>query len=126
MAHDESEVVVMDGEHFSEGETGRGGCVCPICGSRLRRGPIEIKEQYVLANGKMVRLSPAELLIFSRLLVGFPEPVAREVVYDGLDARTFNTHICHIRQKVAKVGLRIKTVYGVGFRLLDNQMETAA
>jgi len=126
MAHDESEVVVMDGEYFSEGEAGRGGCVCPICGSRLQRGPIEIKERYVVANGKMVRLSPAELLIFSRLLVGFPEPVAREVVYDGLDARTFNTHICHIRQKVAIVGLRIKTVYGVGFRLLDSQMEAVA
>ena len=105
MAHVESEAVVMDGEHFSDGEAGRGGCVCPICGSRLQWGPIEIKEQYVLANGKIVRLSPAQLLIFSRLLEGFPEAVAREVVYETWkciteaehpDKSTLNTHICHM------------------------------
>lgn len=127
----------MKGEYYCEGEVGNEGRNCPICGAPLSSRGIEIKEQYVVANGNAVMLSPVELLIFSRLLKSFPGSVARELVYEALiskhvteadwpEEKTLNTHICHIRQKVAKVGLEIKTVHGVGFRILHRQKEEVA
>jgi len=120
----------MQGEHACEGEGLEDGRTCPVCGSLLPSKGIVLKERYVIANGKTVSLSTTEALIFARLLKGHPGTVARELLYEALianrmteanrpDEKTLNTHICHIRQKVAQVALKIETVYGVGFRILD-------
>jgi len=122
----EGESVCGDG---SGGETIE-RCSCPICGSPLPVRGIGFKDRVVVANGACVQLSNTEAVIFARLLKGYPGVVARESVYHALvslrfteadwpNEKTIDAHICHIRRKLGKVGLKIETDYGFGFRLIE-------
>jgi len=106
-------------------------CPCPLCGSVLPVVGIRLKDGYVVANGASVRLSNVEATIFARLLKGYPGAVRREFVFqahvsgrlceaDWPNEKIIDVHISHIRRKLVRIGFKIETSYGFGFRLVED------
>jgi DNA-binding winged helix-turn-helix (wHTH) protein len=125
----------VGGQENADGDGADGGtierCSCPLCGSVLPVVGIRLKDGYVVANGASVRLSNVEATIFARLLKGYPGAVPRELIYQALvsgrsceadwpQEKIIDVHISHIRGKLVRIGLKIETSYGFGFRLVED------
>ena len=105
------------GERFPHPE---GGAAPP-----LRSGDLEIDESNftVRLKGKTVVLTKIEFSILAELVKSKGRLKTREALLEKVwgfdsygDSRTIDTHLSRLRQKLGKVGERIETVRGVGYR----------
>ncbi|AVQ95304.1 response regulator transcription factor [Ethanoligenens harbinense] len=78
----------------------------------------------VEVDGKPVELSGKEFQILSYLLINAGQTVSREQIYAavwkdafGGDLSTVTVHIKNLRDKLGAEGRRIRTVWGIGYRL---------
>jgi two-component system alkaline phosphatase synthesis response regulator PhoP len=82
----------------------------------------------VTAEGKLVELTPTEFEMLRMFLESAGRVLTRtqlleattEGSFEGLE-RTVDSHIKNLRRKVDPGSARIETVYGVGYRLNDDQ-----
>ena len=91
----------------------------------LRAGDLEIDESNfeARAKGKLVELTKIEFSLLAELVKAKGRLQTRETLLEKVwgfdsygDSRTIDTHLSRLRQKLGKIGERIETVRGVGFR----------
>ena len=91
----------------------------------LRVGELEIDESNfeVRLRGKPLDLTKTEFSILAELVKAKGRLKTREMLLEKVwgfdsygDSRTIDTHLSRLRQKLGKLGERIETVRGVGFR----------
>lgn len=91
----------------------------------LRVGDLEIDEANFEARikGKKLELTKTELSLLTELVKAKGRLQTREALLEKVwgfdsygDSRTVDTHFSRLRQKLGKLGERIETVRGVGFR----------
>ena len=91
----------------------------------LRVGELEIDENNFQARlkGKPVDLTKTEFSLLLELVKAKGRLKTREVLLEAVwgfdsygDSRTIDTHLSRLRQKLGKIGERIETVRGMGFR----------
>jgi DNA-binding response OmpR family regulator len=92
----------------------------------LQEGPLLVDPDAHVArvDGEPVDLTPKEFDLLTMLLRNPGRAFAREYLLDkvwgyefgGLDTRTVDTHVLRLRKKLGRVGERIETVWGVGYR----------
>ena len=91
----------------------------------LRTGELEIDETNFQARikGKPVELTKTEFCLLAELVKAKGRLKTREALLEAVwgfesygDSRTIDTHLSRLRQKLGKIGERIETVRGVGFR----------
>jgi two-component system phosphate regulon response regulator PhoB len=94
----------------------------------IRLGDLEIDETNFEARlkGKAVELTKTEFSILVALVKSKGRLQTREVLLEKVwgfesygDSRTIDTHLSRLRQKLGKIGERIETVRGVGFRFRE-------
>ncbi len=99
---------------------------------RKDRPPIEINYDLneVSSNGKKIKIKGFELDFVRCLADAYPGHVSRDqigrYIYGGNpdiepDSEILNSRLYYVRQKLAKIGVGIKTVYKVGYSLVSNQ-----
>jgi DNA-binding response OmpR family regulator len=85
---------------------------------------IDVGEHVASVEGRTVELTPKEFDLLALLVRNPGRAFARDYLldkvwgyeYGGLDTRTVDTHVLRLRKKLASVGDRIETVWGVGYR----------
>ena len=91
----------------------------------LRIGELEIDEGNFEARvkGKPVELTRTEFLLLVELVKAKGRLRSREALLESVwgfdsygDSRTIDTHLSRLRQKLGKLGDRIETVRGMGYR----------
>jgi DNA-binding response OmpR family regulator len=84
---------------------------------------ITFRDTYVEIEGKKVELTKKEMELLKILFENKNTPVSKEIlllkVWGNKDVskRTVDVHIKHLRDKLGDFGSRIKTVWGVGYKL---------
>ena len=104
----------------------------PVVGARhaspLRLGELEIDESNfeVRIKGKPVELTKTEFYLLVELVKAGGRLKTRDALLETVwgfesygDSRTLDTHFSRLRQKLGKMGERIETVRGMGFRFRD-------
>lgn len=95
---------------------------------RLRVGELEIDETNfeVRIKGKPAELTKIEFSLLLELVKAKGRVRTREALLEKVwgfesygDSRTIDTHLSRLRQKLGKLGERIETVRGIGFRFLS-------
>ena len=95
---------------------------------RLRMGDLEIDESNFEARlkGKPVELTKIEFSLLAQLVKSKGRLQTREALLEKVwgfdsygDSRTIDTHLSRLRQKLGKMGDRIETVRGMGYRFKD-------
>ena len=95
---------------------------------RVRIGDLEIDESNfeVRLKGKPVELTKIEFLLLVELLKARGRLKTREALLEKVwgfdsygDSRTIDTHLSRLRQKLGKMGERIETVRGMGYRFRE-------
>lgn len=103
----------------------RGGKKPEAVPASLRVDELEIDESNFEARikGKPVELTKTEFSILAELVKAKGRLKTRETLLEKVwgfdsygDSRTIDTHLSRLRQKLGKMGERIETVRGVGFR----------
>ena len=95
--------------------------------SRQRVGPIEIDRtgREVRVEGSLCSLTRTEFDLLAVLVARSGEAIRREQLADQVlrqdDSATeaLQTHVSRLRKKLGTAGSRIKTVWGIGYRLED-------
>lgn len=96
----------------------------------IREGELEIDESnfQVRYKGKPVELTKTEFSLLAELVKAKGRLKSRDVLLETVwgfesygDSRTIDTHLSRLRQKLGKIGERIETVRGVGFRFRDER-----
>lgn len=95
----------------------------------IRSGGLEIDtDKYSVSfDGKAVRLTPNEFKLLHLLAIRPGQTLTREQLLDGLHGAAFNmdrsidSHIKNLRKKLETASGRsmIETVYGIGYRLIE-------
>jgi DNA-binding response OmpR family regulator len=94
--------------------------------AKLMVGPItlDVAQHIVTIDGDPVELTATEFKLLQTLLASPLQVFSRELLIDAaigedvyVDERTIDTHIAAIRRKLGSYRGRIKTVWGVGYRL---------
>jgi DNA-binding response OmpR family regulator len=76
-------------------------------------------------NSKNVSLTSREYAIFKSLYQEINEPVSRERILTSLEKeekltrRNIDVHIFSLRKKLIKIGLKVETIRGIGYKLYD-------
>lgn len=103
--------------------------VCDKCGQAIPMiGGVRLDGLTILAEGRGdVKLTKLEALFFSYLLINPHQTKSRDnimnyiICTDGRDEDRTDTVVsvlvCHVRKKIARLGLEIETVWGLGYRL---------
>lgn len=92
----------------------------------IKAGPIEVDttQHKISVNGEEVQLTLTEFKILKELVFNSGNLVTREDlrtrVFEGayVTNRTIDVHICSLRKKLKDAGDPVKTVRGVGYRLI--------
>jgi DNA-binding response OmpR family regulator len=92
----------------------------------LEDGPlrVDVGGHTASVDGQPVELTPKEFDLLAVLVRHPGRAFARDYLldkvwghdYGGLDTRTVDTHVLRLRKKLGRVGERIETVWGVGYR----------
>lgn len=100
---------------------------CPTCGHEVDARVFTDPESCSVAHeGMMIRLTRTQFEVFDVLLKRFPATVNKDRIYDalysmrsdgGADPKIIDVLVCHIRRKIAPIGLSIRTSWGVGYAL---------
>ncbi len=107
--------------------TGAGSVSAPFP-LKIRIGELEIDESNfeVRLKGKLIELTKIEFSLLAELVKSRGRLKTREALLEKVwgfdsygDSRTINTHLSRLRQKLGKMGERIETVRGVGYRFKD-------
>ena len=92
---------------------------------QIHVGDLEIDENNYQAKlkGKLMDLTKTEFSLLRELLKAKGKLKTRDALLEAVwgfdsygDSRTIDTHLSRLRQKLGKIGERIETVRGVGFR----------
>ncbi|MCA9607639.1 MAG: response regulator transcription factor [Myxococcales bacterium] len=92
---------------------------------RVGRLHIDPRDRSVTLGGERVALRPTELALLESLARRAGRAVARStLVEEALDAgneRTLDVHVSRLRRKLGERGPRIDTVWGIGYRLREDE-----
>ncbi len=100
----------------------------PPAGKLIRIGELEIDEPNfeIRLKGKSVELTKTEFSLLAELVKAKGRLQTREALLEKVwgfesygDSRTVDTHLSRLRQKLGKIGERIETVRGVGYRFRE-------
>jgi DNA-binding response OmpR family regulator len=91
---------------------------CPCCGQSIPVSDevlVSLDTNSITVRGVSVRLEPREAEVLFVLAARMPAPIRRETIvakvwglWDGeATAKNVDVHICKLRRKLARVGLRI-------------------
>ena len=74
-------------------------------------------------KGNQIRLTLRESKIMEGLLKAMPNEVAKEHLFLSVwnvntEAKIMEVYICKIRKKLKNLGVRIETIWGVGYKLV--------
>ena len=102
---------------------------CSACGQDIPRDSrvvVDLEDNSLVVDSQMVRLTNSE----AELLYVLSNRIGRTVLRDTLMSAVYTISadapettkildvlICHIRKKIAKLNVRIETVWGRGYRL---------
>ncbi len=97
--------------------------------SAVEVGTVRIDEaaRTVTVGDRPVALTATELGILVALARKVGRPVTRQVLVDELDAgregaeRTLDVHVSRLRKKLGDEGVRIVTVFGIGYKLAGDR-----
>ena len=111
---------------------------CPCCGHALRTDQdirIDMDGGFIVAKGEVTRLTESEFNIFLRLWKAKPRMVTREQLMseaywlrndqDEPDIKIIDVMICKVRKKLLPLGVGIDTVWGRGYRILEQERVVA-
>lgn len=96
--------------------------------TKVRIGELEIDESNfeVRLKGKLIELTKIEFSLLAELVKSKGRLKTREMLLEKVwgfdsygDSRTIDTHLSRLRQKLGKMGERIETVRGMGYRFKD-------
>ena len=105
---------------------------CPTCGSDVSEAIDRIilveDRRHIIVNGTLIKLSRSEFDVFDLLYSKYPRIVTYNQMLIGLygghepdySEQSLRVFIYRSRKKIhqAEVGMRIKNVAGIGYRLL--------
>lgn len=100
----------------------------PVTQGPIRRGPLVIKpvERRAEVDGKLLSLTPTEFDLLTLLASHPGQAFERERLLDRVwgadyagDARTVDSHVKNLREKLGTHASLIATVWGVGYRLAE-------
>ena len=87
---------------------------------------VDISQHIVTLNKKEIELTPIEFNLLVLLLKRKGRVQSRDVLLNDvwsidsyITTRTVDTHIKRLRQKLGKIGDQIKTVHGIGYKLIN-------
>ena len=94
---------------------------------RCGRITMDVRKMQVTADGEYVDLPPKEYFLLKCLLDHKGDVLSRGVLldrvwesdYDGID-RVVDNHIKNLRKLLGRSGSQIKTVFGTGYKIVDN------
>ena len=98
--------------------------------TRLRIGGVEVDEaaHTVTLNSEPIHLTPNEFSLLAILARRPGQTLTREQLMDDLYGaspvgleRSIDSHVKNLRRKLERAHLVIETVYGIGYRLLDQE-----
>lgn len=98
-----------------------------LMGDIIQLDELTIQTSYhqVLMNQEEIPLSPLEYDLLMYLVENKNQALTRDQILNGVwgydyygDERTVDTHIKRLRQKIGDDGTRIKTIRGVGYRMV--------
>jgi DNA-binding winged helix-turn-helix (wHTH) protein len=109
---------------------------CPCC-----RQPVEAVSFLVDAGSQTItngvfsaRFSGREFQVAQVLIDAFPDKVTKAQIYDrvfldahgeGPDMKIVDVIICKVRPKLAELGMVIHTVWGIGYRIVEEDRSKA-
>ncbi|MFH1684565.1 MAG: response regulator transcription factor [Candidatus Margulisiibacteriota bacterium] len=92
---------------------------------RFRDLEIDIEKHEIKASGKLVELTAKEFALLRYLAENKDKAISRERLLDmvwgievAIETRTVDVHVKRLREKLGKVGQRIKTLRGVGYKFV--------
>lgn len=109
------------------------GGICPCCGQDTPDGRslvVSLETNIASRWGRTVRLTPQQAEILHILSSRAPGTVREEPLVSGLygysdppekPSKTLRVQMVHIRNAVAPLGVNIKNVFGIGYRLVLDQ-----
>lgn len=109
--------------------------VCPCCGAPIKTDiVVSLDFNHVTRGGKSVPLSPTQAEILEVMRHRYPGPVTVDYLLDTIYGRhgfaaeklvnannTMKVQMSNLRKKIAPLGLKIASVYGVGWRLVKEE-----
>lgn len=111
-------------------------CPCPTCGQALPAHIVAIDREagIVVGNGRFAHLTVQEFNIFITIYDGRGRVFSKEQLLrvvapvwgEEQEIKIVDVFVCKLRKKLQGLGLSIETVWGRGYRLSQQQMETAA
>jgi two-component system cell cycle response regulator CtrA len=111
-------------------------CPCPTCGQDLPSDLIAIDRDagIVVGNGRFAHLTVQEFNVFITIYDGKGRVFSKEQLLhavapawgDEQEIKIVDVFVCKLRKKLAGLGISIETVWGRGYRLSQQKMETAA
>lgn len=104
---------------FDEGETQK---------KSIRFGPFSLRFEGAVCkkNGEVLDLTPAETLLFAKLLSFRGYAVKKEVLWEAYqggkkpfrkEAKALDMHLLQLRNKLGDDGRHIDNIYSIGYRL---------
>ena len=106
-------------------------CVCPTCGGITSRNDapmVDLSENVLIVNGKIVKLTKRQAELVYILVKRFPKTATIEQIAAGLTGwgnewpsdNLIKVFIYQIRERIQWSGLSIETVFGVGYKLVTS------
>jgi DNA-binding winged helix-turn-helix (wHTH) protein len=103
---------------------------CPCCGQTVKGHQLLFNaDMNTIARGNAVVKFTQREFDFAQLLVKkFPATATKEAIYDkvfmhangdGPDMKIVDVILCHIRPRMAELGMLVETVWGKGYRLIE-------
>lgn len=109
--------------------------MCPCCNQPVDAAFIADPYTLIVTNGIFTaKLTPRQFAVAKVLIDAFPKRVTKEEIYDrvflapngdGPEIKIVDVMICKIRPPLAEIGLVIDTVWGVGYRLIEEDKTKA-
>ena len=98
---------------------------CPTCGQAVPPLQIFIDNKYVVRGEASVRLNAQEMVVLKLLINASPHSMTKDrfimAIYDDSEPEhpvsALRGIVCHLRRKIAPMGLEIRTHCGTGYSL---------
>lgn len=113
----------MVGQVFREHQL---GAYCQHCGQPMpKQYKLEgatLQPDRLQFNGKEVSITPRERSMLEQYLKAYPNTMPREQLHERVwtvntEIKIIDVYVCKLNKRLAKLGLNLKTVWGIGHRL---------
>jgi len=107
-------------------------CTCPLCGADILPGRllVDVEGGLLVGNGEVAQLTRQEFGVFEALWTARPRTLSKEQLAAALysllpgdepEIRIIDVFVCKIRKKVVPLGFEIETVWGRGYRIVNQK-----